>query len=196
MPNLTINKTVKMLTTYIIIGGKSSRMGMDKAGLVLGADTFLNRIIKAVTPLQSPVKLVSSLLQHQNMGYPIIPDLKKEKGPVAAISSALSETDTPLNLILSCDVPLLQYNTLEWLLKQHNSNYEATIICSNGKKMPLVGIYNKSCFAVFNDHLIKNQLKLMRVLEDLNVNYIEIPEMWKHQILNINTPEQLKAIQS
>ena len=184
-----------MFNTYVIIGGKSSRMGTDKASLLFEGQTFLNRIIKAVNPQITSIKLVSSLEKHQNLSYETIPDIETNKGPVSAIASALSHTNTPLNLILSCDIPLIQQNLLDWLLKQHNDIFQATLICCNGKKMPLIGIYNKNCLPTFKEHLNINQLKLMTVLEDLKVNFLEVPEIWKQQILNINTPEQLKAIQ-
>lgn len=184
-----------MFTTYILIGGKSSRMGTDKASVLLKGETFIKRILNAVKPFKTPIKLVSSLSEHKSLGYQIITDIEKDKGPVSAITSALSDTKTALNLILSVDVPLLQYNTLEWLLKQHNNDYQASIICSDTKQMPLIGIYNKSCVTVFEKHLSNNQLKLMFVLEDLKVNFIEIPKKWQQQILNINTPEELKSVQ-
>ncbi len=184
-----------MFTTYILIGGKSSRMGTDKASVLLKGQTFINRIITAVNPFKTTIKLVSSLDQHNNLDYQIIPDIEKDKGPVSAITSALSDTKTAMNLILSGDIPLLQNNTLEWLVNKHQNEYQATIICSDTKKMPLIGVYNKSCVTVFEKHLKKNQLKLMHVLDDLKVNFIEIPKKWQQQILNINTPEELKAIQ-
>ena len=184
-----------MFTTYLIIGGKSSRMGSDKASLLINGQTFLKNIIKAANPFNAPIKLVSSLEKHQDLGYETIPDMETDKGPVSAITSALSDTNTSLNLILSCDIPLIQHNSLDWLLKQHNDAYQATVICCNEKKMPLIGIYNTNCLSTFKEHLKINQLKLMTLLEDLKVNFVEVPEIWKQQILNINTPEQLKAIQ-
>ena len=185
----------KTLTSYIIAGGKSSRMGCDKATTILNEKSFLTHITKAINPLGTKIKLVSSLSKHQNLGYEVIFDEYINKGPVSAIISALNNTNTDLNLILSCDIPLLQYNLVDWLIKQHTNNYEATIVCLDSKKMPLIGIYSKNCISVFKEHIEKNQLKLMSVIDNLNVNYIEIPKKWAKQITNINTPEELKNLE-
>jgi len=61
--------------------------------------------------------------------------------------------------------------------------------------MPLIGIYNTLCKKVFNTHLKNEQLKLMHVLNDLKINSIEVPNQWKKQVSNINTMEQLNALQ-
>lgn len=183
------------ISSYIITGGKSSRMGTDKANLIFNKKTFLTYIIDALKPLNKTIKLVSSLKQHQNLGYNIVIDIEKEKGPVCGITSALNDSKTDLNIILSCDIPFIKTILLEWLLKNHSNNYEATIVCCNGKKMPLIAIYNTTCKTIFNTHLKNEQLKLMNVLKDLKVNFIEVPEQWKKQVTNINTMEQLNTLQ-
>jgi len=111
----------KSISTYIIIGGKSSRMGTDKANFSFGNKSFLMHIIDAVKPITSVINLVSSLNQHQNLGYRVINDLENDKGPVCAITSPLSDSNTEMNIILSCDIPFIKTNLLNWLLKQHSN---------------------------------------------------------------------------
>ncbi len=189
---LTMNNN---LTTYIVCGGKSSRMGSDKASFLLNGKSFLQHITESASKLKNEIKLISSLKKHENLNYPLVPDLKKEKGPVCGITSALSDSKTENNLILSCDIPFIEYNALHWLIGKHSINYDATVISCNQKKMPLIGIYNTACLKTFKTHLEKDHLKLMNVLNNLNVNYVEVPEKWTKQVANINTQEQLKAIQ-
>ena len=186
----------KSISTYIIIGGKSSRMGTDQANFSFGNKSFLMHIIDAVKPITSVINLVSSLNQHQNLGYRVINDLENDKGPVCGITSALSDSNTEMNIILSCDIPFIKTNLLNWLLKQHSNSYDATIISSEDKKMPLIGIYNTTCKTIFNTHLINGKLKLMHVLNDIKINVVEVPEKWKKQVSNINTVEQLNVLQA
>lgn len=182
------------ISSYILCGGKSSRMGTDKALQLLKGQTFLSYITKAITPITSSIQLVTSNPKHNNLGFKCITDIELEKGPVSAITSALSETNTPVNLILSCDIPLINQNLLNWLVENHVSSFDATIICHNKKQMPLVAVYHKRCLPTFKTHLQKNQLKLMTVLNDLNVNYLEVPKVWEAQLANINTVKQLNQI--
>ena len=97
----------EQLSGFIIAGGKSSRMGTDKATLLWNNKTFIQHIIDAFNSLRIDIKLVSSLQKHKNANIPIVEDIFKNAGPVAGIASALSETKTNINVIVSCDVPLI-----------------------------------------------------------------------------------------
>lgn len=189
-----INRPLKKVSTYILCGGKSSRMGTDKALIDYKGIPFLKHITKAVAPIPGVITLVSDLPQHQHIGYPIIRDQKKEMGPVSAICTALQHTKTAWNLIISCDLPLVQTNFLEWLLAQDSSNFEATVGILDGQKMPLVALYHQNCATIFKENLDQHQLKVMMVLEQLNINWVTIPEKFQGQLININTPKDLALI--
>jgi len=182
------------LATYILTGGNSTRMGTDKALQLLKGKAFIQYILKALNPIKTTIKLVSSKPSHQNLTCDYITDIAKNKGPLSGIVSALKDTKNKWNLILSCDTPLLQTSFIEWLMTHHNNEYDATICIVNNKKMPLTAIYNKNCQSIFAKHLQANQLRVMNVLEDLNVNYVNVPDAIHIQLTNVNTPEQLKAI--
>ncbi len=181
-------------STYILCGGKSSRMETDKALSIYKGETFLSRIIKAVDFLQNKIVLVSSNPKHINLNIECIPDIINDKGPVSGIVTALKNTETDINIILSCDIPLIKNDLVGWFLNQHNTSYDGTVITCNGKHMPLIAIYNKKSLPIFEQHLKNEQLKLMNVLKELHINYIETPSKLAYQTVNINTPEQLKNI--
>ncbi|WP_010178444.1 molybdenum cofactor guanylyltransferase [Aquimarina agarilytica] len=181
-------------TIYILCGGKSTRMMTDKALSIYKGETFLSRIIKAVDYLESSIVLVSSNPKHTNLNTGCIPDIINNKGPVSGIITALKNTVTDTNIILSCDLPLIKKDLINWLLNQHKADYDGTVITCNGKQMPLIAIYNKNSLPVFERHLINEQLKLMNVLKELHINFVEIPENLAYQTANINTPKQLKEL--
>ena len=181
-------------TVYILCGGKSTRMMTDKALSIYKGQTFLSRIIKALDFLQNEIVLVSSNPKHMNLNITCIPDIVSNKGPVSGIVSALKNTKTDTNIILSCDIPLIKKDLINWLIRQHKTDYDGTVITCNGKHMPLIAIYNKSSLPVFEKNLINEQLKLMNVLKELHINFVEIPKNLAYQTANINTPEQLKEI--
>lgn len=185
---------MQALSTYILCGGKSSRMGKDKALLDYNGSPFLKHIINAVTPISEAITLVSALPQHHQLGFPFIVEQKKEMGPVSAISTALEHTKSVWNLIISCDVPLIQTNFLEWLLAQDYAGFDALIGVVEEKKMPLVALYHQNCATIFKENLDQHQLKVMMVLEQLNINWVTIPEKFQGQLININTPKDLALI--
>lgn len=181
-------------STYILTGGNSTRMGTDKALQEYKSNSFLSYIITAVESLSLPFKLISSKVIHHQLGYNYILDIKKDKGPVSGITTALKNSLNEWNLILSCDTPLLQSSFLKWLLQNHSSKHDATICLVKNKKMPLTAIYNKNCAPIFENHLQQDQLRVMDVIKNLNVKYISVPTELQAQLANINTPEQLKKI--
>ncbi|WP_010521673.1 molybdenum cofactor guanylyltransferase [Aquimarina agarivorans] len=181
-------------TTYILCGGRSSRMHTDKALSIYKGQTFLSFITNAVRHLNDRVVLVSSNIKHNKLNVECIPDIIDSKGPVAGIVTALKNTLSNDNIILSCDIPLITADLINFLIRSHTVTYDATIICVNKKIMPLIGIYNTSSLPIFEKHLLNNQLKLTNVLKDLNINYTEAPKHLAYQTSNINTPEQLKNI--
>ncbi len=182
------------LHTYILTGGNSTRMETDKAMQLYCNKAFINHILTAVKPICKSITLVSSKQAHQNLGVEVVPDLEINKGPVCGIAAALKHSVKELNLILSCDTPLIKTSFLEWLIANHNNNYDATVGFIGDKKMPLTALYHKKCGTKFTTFLQKNQLKVMNVLTDLNIHYLEIPKQYHRQLSNINTVQQLKAI--
>ncbi len=169
-------------------------MGADKALQSWQGHSFISYILKASLATSNKTILVSSKKAHNLLNYECVKDIAINKGPVSGITSALTHSKTSWNLILSCDVPLLESSFLHWLREHFNPNYDATVCMVNQKKMPLTSIYHNRCKAIFNNHLKKNQLRVMEVLKDLNVNYIDVPVEFHRQLTNVNTPEQLKLI--
>jgi len=182
------------LSTYILTGGNSTRMGTDKALRLYRGQAFIQYVLNALKPLGSEIKLVSSHKKHHHLNFGFVKDIEENKGPVSGVFSALSDSKTTWNLILSCDIPLLKTSFIKWLIQNHDANFDCTIPLVNEKKMPLTAIYNQTCKKIFSKHLQHNQLKVMRVLEDLEVNYINVPFQFHEQLTNVNTPEQLKEI--
>lgn len=169
-------------------------MKNDKALMLYKNNAFVDYIIDAVSPISNTVTLVSSKKNHHQIGYPYINDLQLNKGPVSAITSALTHTNSLWNLIVCCDTPLIKTSFFRWLVQKHDTNFNATVGYIGNKKMPLTAIYHKNCNTEFSTQLKLNKLKVMSVLKDLNINYVAIPNRFHSQLTNVNTPEQLKSL--
>ncbi len=103
---------METLTVFILCGGKSSRMQSEK-GLVLFQDKpFIEHIIQAILPITDKIKLITATKEYDYLQYEKIPDLISDKGPLGGIYTALSNSETEFNLILSCDIPLISTELL------------------------------------------------------------------------------------
>lgn len=184
------------ITAFILAGGKSQRMGTDKGLLLLNGKPFVSHICEAVKPIVGEnIVIVSSNTNYDFLEYTRIEDILPEKGPVGGIHTALQETGTKLNFILSVDAPLVSTVLLLWILENRDDSYEMTQVQLDDKAYPLIAIYEQSLVSVFEENLKKNQLRLQQVIKEVKYQTLLIPEKWSNQVQNINTPEEYQKIQ-
>jgi molybdopterin-guanine dinucleotide biosynthesis protein A len=184
------------ITAFILAGGKSQRMGTDKGLLLLDGKPFVSHICDAVKPIVGEnIVIVSSNVDYDFLGYTRIEDIVVDKGPVSGIYTALKQSRTKLNFILSVDAPLVSAELLLWILENKDDSYEMTQVQLDDKAYPLIAIYQKSLVSVFEENLKKEQLRLRQVIEEVKHQTLHIPEKWRTQVQNINTPEEYQKIQ-
>lgn len=182
------------LNAFILAGGKSSRMGVDKGLVHLAGKPMIQYIIETLESLKLPIQIISNNAEYKNFGYPVFEDLISDKGPIGGIYTALSISDSEVNLILSCDTPFVNSRLLESLIAE-SGNQNVTISAFAGGQHPLVGIYRKNGIKTFLSQIEKNKLKLSKANEILNVNVVPMDNtrgITQHAFDNINTIEDLK----
>jgi len=168
----------KDITGILLAGGKSSRMGTDKGFLKLNKKSFIEYSMEALQPLVSQMIIVANNPDYDVFKIKRIDDLIKDAGPLAGIYSGLKHSKTEYNLVLSCDIPLMKTEILEKLIEAQDGCQDVIQIVSNGKSMPLIALYKKTCATIFykllqNDerrlHVALNQCKVKNII--LNSEY-------------------------
>src|SRR5262249_37974960 len=107
------------LTGFVLAGGKSTRMGRDKAKVVLapGGQTLLETALTAVRAVAKEVFIIGSPDVYGGYG-PAFTDVFPGCGPLGGIHTALSHTKTELNLIIGVDTPFLSASLLAYLTER------------------------------------------------------------------------------
>lgn len=184
----------EQLTAVILAGGKSQRMGRNKAFITLGKHTFIEHIIAAVQDLVMEVLVVANGNEYEHLEQKVYEDLIKNKGPVGGIYTALKYAQTPYVLVLSCDIPLVSTQVLQFLIQ----NCQPTLVnLMTIKKQwqPLIAVYKKEGLPIFEEALQKQQLGLCGLLqEQFEVATLACPQIWIEQLINVNTPDDLNHI--
>ena len=111
---------METLTVFILCGGKSSRMQSEKGLVLFQNKPFIEHIIQAILPITSNIKLITNNKEYDYLPYQKIPDIITDKGPLGGIYTALTNSETEFNLILSCDIPLISTELLSELISKHN----------------------------------------------------------------------------
>lgn len=186
------NKT--NITGIILAGGKSSRIGTDKGFLLLKNKPFVQYSIDALTPLVSEIIIVSDDAKYDAFGLKRINDMTKNAGPVAGICSGLKVSTTEYNLILSCDIPLINTEILQKLIDNIDEVSQIIQAESQGKSMPLIAIYKTNVLNTFETFLKNDERRLRVVIKSCISKNIILNKNQEFATMNVNTQTELKTI--
>ena len=187
-------KETRTITGIILAGGKSSRMGQDKGFLKLKGKTFMSYIIEALKPIVSEIIIVSNNPDYDVFKLKRVADVMEGSGPLAGLYSGLLHSETENNIVLSCDVPLINTSVIKKLIEGFTSEVEVIQFESQGKTMPLVAMYKRHCMHPILKLLQTNERRLQFAIEQLEVKTIKLnPELGK-AVRNINTIRELKEL--
>ncbi|MEE9448997.1 MAG: molybdenum cofactor guanylyltransferase [Ignavibacteriaceae bacterium] len=147
------------ITAIILSGGKSSRMGRNKSLLKIGDKTFVERVRDQMQQIFKDVALITNTpAEYKFLDLPIHEDIYKHKGPLAGIHSGLLNSSTDTNFIISCDLPLITNEMIEYLI-DFQTNKLITIARADGYIQQLAGKYLRDCL-VTAEEILKEQVNI------------------------------------
>lgn len=184
------------LTAFILAGGNSTRMGTDKAFVMLDGRTLLARALDLCRTIASDVRIVG----HSKKFAPFAPaleDVFPGCGPLAGIHAALRASQTDLNLVLAVDLPFVSPALLHCLLAHARDSGAVVTVPRAGKGwQPLCAVYRRAFADAAEKALLAGRYKIDALFdpaltrtvgeEDLRSAGFS-PEIFR----NLNTPEEL-----
>ena len=185
---------IKTLLAVIIAGGKSSRMGRDKALLPVGGKPMAQLLVDRFRADGFAVALsVARKGQFPIEGAAELTDAFPGMGPLNGIVAAFSETDAQQILLVAADMPKAA-PALARRLEELRGDCDACVIRrGNGTVETLFGIYTRACCAEALRCLESGRRSIRAVLDSVRVRYVtesELPGWPLADILsNLNTPE-------
>ncbi len=192
-------QTNNQITGIILAGGKSSRFGTDKAFAELNGMPLISFSYNKLKQICSKIILSSNSENSIFLDIKIVKDEFAEIGPIGGIYSALNQSDTEINIVLSCDIPFVSVDLLNYLLLQ-SENFDVTIAKHEDYCEPLIGIYKKSINNSIKDSINNKQYSLIKLITKLNYNEVIINEKqnFYHNNLffNVNTKQDLEKLKN
>jgi len=184
---------------FILAGGKSTRMGKDKAFVALDGRTLLARALEVARSVTPEVHIVGDSVKFGQFA-PAVEDLFRDCGPLGGIHAALRASQAELNLILAVDIPFVSLALLQYLITRAEQSPSAMVTAAraNGGWQPLCAVYRRE----FAD-LAENALRGGRYKIDALFDASRTLAIGEEQLAaagfsatmfrNLNTQEELEA---
>jgi molybdopterin-guanine dinucleotide biosynthesis protein A len=193
------NASAGDVTAFILAGGKSTRMGVDKAFVDYEGRTLLARALDLARSVTPDARIVGSQEKFAPFA-PVVEDVFRDCGPLGGIHAALRASLAELNLMLAVDTPFVSGAFLQYLITQARGAPEAAVVVPrvDGGWQPLCAIYRRE-FAGAAENALRagrNRIDLLfdlvksKVLEEKELEGAGFP----HAIFrNLNTLEELET---
>ena len=186
------------ITGAILAGGKSSRMGEDKALLELNGKSFIQQITETLQSVFHKVIIISDRGEkYQFLDLAIYQDIFKECGPLGGIHSALRNAETKKVFIVSCDLPLMTSDAIGHLVARA---HEGIIVVPSLQKrvQPLFGIYGQTCLPDLEEFLKRGQKRVRRFVEEMGAVVLPmdsaLPVQQSEIFINVNTAKNYRKL--
>lgn len=169
----------------ILSGGKSSRMGTNKALLPINEKPNIERIADKFKILFDDIILVTNdPEQYQFLGLKMTGDHYPGMGPLAGVHAGLEASDFEVNFIVACDMPFVSVELAE-VLVNNSSHYDAVVPVINGKQHPLVSVFKKETAKTIVESIENKRLRVKDLLDALNVLYVTETELQAYSHLEL-----------
>lgn len=186
-----IQATIPKVQGLVLVGGKSTRMGTDKAEL----DYFGKPQKEHVKALLEAQGLATYFSVQKDTGRAHeIHDAFLNLGPFGGICSAFQQNPNAAWLVLATDLPFVNRELIDLLISKRNPSKIATAIKGRGKEFvePLITIYEPKAYPILLQYLAQGYSCPRKPLINSDVEIVEVDD---HLIRNINTPEEFKEVQ-
>jgi molybdenum cofactor guanylyltransferase len=189
----------------VLTGGRSSRMGHDKALIEIQGESILERTLRSLSSVSSHLFIVGERDAYRRFGVPVLADAVSGAGPLGGIATALLNSPTDYMFIVGCDMPLLSSPLLQAMASEPRS-FDALVPypirgSDNSEPQPLHALYSTRCINPIMARLKRNELKIQEFLDDIDVRLLDF--QWLRQFdpdlrsfTNVNTPEDLHMVHS
>ena len=184
----------------VLAGGRGLRLGSNKALEVLGGKTLIRRAVENLRSLRSEIIVVTGsraddLGLRRTKHLRFVPDDYPGRGPLAGIYSGLKASNTPLNIVVACDMPFLNLRLLRYMVGQADG--AGAVVPRIGSLIePLHAVYARNCLGAIESLFARGAFAVSQLLEAVSVRYVEEAEIDRFDpghlsFFNINTAGDL-----
>ena len=186
------------ITGIIVAGGKSVRMGEDKAFINFSGRPLIETVIDTLSPVFDDLMIITNApRRYEKYGIRLEGDIIKDTGPLGGIYTALVCSESVGNFIVACDMPFLNRELIKYICEEAKDH--DIVVCERNRRLePLCAYYSKSCISPIKDQLDKQDRKIVGLFSKVKARVIEEAEVAQFDpggrcFMNVNTPEDHRS---
>jgi len=189
------------MTGIILSGGRSTRMGKNKAFLRVGGERLIDRTVRLFRAVFREVIIVTaSPLDYLDQETVIVTDILPERGALGGIYTGLFYAGEEQAFVAACDMPFLNHSFLEYMASLA-TGYDIVVPAPPDGLQPLHAVYSRRCLPAIRDLLERKRLQIKGFYPGHKLRMIS-PEVLRsfdaegRMFMNINTPEDILKLPS
>lgn len=183
------------ITGIVVAGGKSTRMGSDKASLPWDTTDILHTELTKLASICDDLIVVSNIPRNiQFPGVRVVPDNHRDCGPLGGMEAGLTAARHELCFIIACDMPFLDIASAAYIVEAA-ADADAAVPRIDGCWHPLYAAYRRTCLPIVRNLLLSRRLRLSELLESISAREITKAELIPFSVdlamlNNLNTPQE------
>jgi molybdopterin-guanine dinucleotide biosynthesis protein A len=191
---------VESIEGFILVGGASSRMGSDKARLLVEGQTFVERIAEELARVARSVMLVGNYSKEPAISLPIVPDVHRQWGALGGVHAAFSACRADWALVVACDLPFVTTSLFARLASLRDDFEAVAPIQGDGRSQPLCAFYRTApCRRAAEAMIDSGERRPIALLQSVRTRWVSFAELEdlagaERFFDNINTPQDYARI--
>jgi molybdopterin-guanine dinucleotide biosynthesis protein A len=179
---------------FITAGGRSSRMGRDKAWLRISGRPMIEHVVAALAPVTAGVAIIANSPDYARLGLPVFADVNAGIGPLEAVRTGLANAQTSRIVLAGCDLPFVTPDLFKFLLSIPGDHQAIVPVGADGKLEPLCAIYCTKALAEVSRLIARGERKISLLFDSIPTRFVafeELRHLDRSELFfeNINTPQ-------
>jgi len=190
------NASVSEITGVILVGGKSTRYGRDKALVEVGGIRLIERVIRVMGSIfQRLILITNTPSEYTFLELPMYKDLIKGLGPIGGIYTGLKAISDEAGFFVACDMPFLNADLIRHIVKARGG-FDAVVPRMGWKIEALHTLYTKKCLPSIRELIGLQDYQVIKVFHKTRVRYVDEDEIRSfdpqlRSFFNVNIPQEL-----
>ncbi len=180
----------------ILAGGKSTRMGQNKALLKIGSERIIERQIRQMGSFGEILISAAHKGEYEDFGCRVVCDENKDIGPIEGIRQVLKNSKEEFVFVCASDMPFINSKLVSCMAEFISSDYDCYVMADEDNIQPLCAIYSKSVLPVIEELIGQGKYRLREIFKRVRTKYIILSNTCfdKKVIKNLNAKEDYAEI--